>query len=341
VQLRTAKKLTPGLALVAGVSALATLLGHVLPLLGGAACALALGIALRWRFSPGAAYDAGIRFTARQVLQWSIVALGFGLPLGQVMRAGMDSLSVTLATVAAAFISALLFGRLLAVPGRLCLLIGTGTAICGGSAIAAVSPIVEPDAHETAFSLSTIFLFNVVAVVAFPALGHWLGLSERGFALWAGTAINDTSSVVAAAYAWSQGAGEYASIVKLTRAMLIVPLTVLLALGVAFRQRRVPGAAPGVAGQRLRWATLARALPWFIVCFVAASALSAHLPPIVGDAARALAPLMITAALAAVGLSTDLARMRATGWRPVALGLLVWGSVAASSLLVQHLSARW
>ena len=103
MQLKTANRLFPGLALVTGVSALATLLGHVLPLFGGAACALALGIALRWRFSPGAAYDAGIRFAARQVLQWSIVALGFGLPLAQVMRAGMDSLSVTLATVAVAW----------------------------------------------------------------------------------------------------------------------------------------------------------------------------------------------------------------------------------------------
>lgn len=296
---------------------------------------------MRWCFSPGGAFDAGIRFAARQVLQWSIVALGFGLPFADVMRTGIDSLSVTLTTVAAAFLAALLFGRLLAVPGRLCLLIGTGTAICGGSAIAAVSPIVDPDAHETAFSLSTIFLFNVIAVVLFPALGHLIGLSERGFGLWAGTAINDTSSVVAAAYAWSRGAGEYATIVKLTRAMLIVPLTVLLAVGYGFWRRRRRPAGNFVGGERNGYAALVRAVPWFIVCFVAASAFAPALPSWLGEVARAAAPLMITAALAAIGLSTDLGRMRATGWRPVALGLLVWCSVALSSLLVQHLSARW
>ena len=333
--------LLPGLALVAGLSALALCFGSCFPLFGSAVAGIALGIAVRWRFAPGAAYDAGIRFAARQVLQWSIVALGFALPIAEVARTGLDSLSVTLATIAAAFCAALVFGRLLAVPGRLCLLIGTGTAICGGSAIAAVAPIVEPDAHETAFSLSTIFLFNVAAVVIFPLLGHLLGLSERGFGLWAGTAINDTSSVVAAAYSWSRGAGEYATIVKLTRAMLIVPLTLLLAAGFGIKRRRQRLAADGALSESAGWRKLLRAVPWFIVGFVAASAFATSLPSGLATAARTVAPLMITAALTAIGLSTDLGRMRETGWRPLVLGLLVWISVALTSLLVQYLTARW
>ena len=327
-----AKPLFSGLALVLALGALATLIGRVFPLLGGAVAGIVLGIAWRWRGPLPPACLPGIGFAARQLLQWSIVALGLGLPIMAVARTGMDSLSVTLATVAASFLSALLFGKLLRVPTKLCVLIGSGTAICGGSAIAAIAPIVEPEAHETAFSLSTIFLFNVLAVLLFPLLGHLLGLSERGFGLWAGTAINDTSSVVAAAYAWSSGAGEYATIVKLTRAMLIIPLALILAALASVRQGR---GEHGVLRSALG------AVPWFIVCFVVASALGQFLPEVVGATAQWIAPLMITAALTAVGLSTDLARMRETGWRPVVLGLLVWFSVAATSLLVQHATGRW
>ena len=330
------KSLAAGLALVFALAALATLLGRLMPLLGGAVAGILLGIAVRWRRAPSPRCQPGIAFAAKQLLQWSIVALGFGLPVAEVARTGADSLSVTLATVCASFVSALVCGRLLRVPGKLCVLIGSGTAICGGSAIAAIAPIVEPDAHETAFSLSTIFLFNVLAVLTFPLLGHLLGLSERGFGLWAGTAINDTSSVVAAAYSWSDGAGQYATIVKLTRAMLIIPLALILAVGSGLRR----GAA-GRGGAHGGVLAALHAVPGFIVCFVVASALGQFLPPLVVTLAQSIAPLMITVALTAIGLSTDLTRMRETGWRPVVLGLLVWFSVAATSLAVQHLTARW
>lgn len=325
------RSLLPGLALVLGLAAVATLLGKTFPLMGSAVVGILLGITIRWRIAPGANCDEGIRFAAKQVLQWSIVALGFGLPIVEVAKTGMDSLSITLATVSAAFFSALVFGKLLKVPATLCVLIGTGTAICGGSAIAAITPVVKADAHETAFSLSTIFLFNVLAVLLFPLLGHIMGLSDRGFGLWAGTAINDTSSVVAAAYSWSNGAGEYATIVKLTRAMLIVPVTLILGVLYSLNQRN----------RNQHWLrALLRTAPWFIVWFVVASAVGQFLPSAVNTAAHFMAPLMITAALTAIGLSTDLDKMRQTGWRPVALGLLVWISVASTSLLVQHFTAR-
>lgn len=324
----------PGLALVAAVTLAATLLGRVLPLVGDAVLGILLGIAVH-RYFPrlaGPRSQPGIRLAASHLLPGSVVVLGFCLPIAEVAKTGLNSLSVTLATIAAAYGSAIVFGALLRVPLRLGTLIATGTAICGGSAIAAVAPVVKSDAHETAFSLSTIFLFNIAAVLLFPPIGHWLGLSARGFGLWAGTAINDTSSVVAAAYAWSREAGEYATIVKLTRATLIIPVTLAIGGIFAFIQRRQGGFAA---------ANLYRAIPWFIVCFVAASACGRFLPPWVADTARWLAPLTITGALTAIGLTTDLGKLRQAGWRPVALGLLVWLSVAGCSLLVQSLTARW
>lgn len=326
------KALWPGLGLVIGLSAIAVLVGDVFPLVGSAVAGILLGIVMRWRIPGHARWDAGIQFASKDVLQWSIVALGFCLPIADVAKTGLNSLPVTLSTIGAAFFSALFFGKLLRVPEKLCVLIGTGTAICGGSAIAAMTPAIKANEHETAFSLSTIFLFNIVAVLLFPLLGHVMGLTDLGFGLWAGTAINDTSSVVAAAYSWSKRAGEYATIVKLTRAMLIIPVTLLIGSWFSLRAR---------GGGRFNLQRVVQTVPWFIVWFAVASAVGQFLPKAIGDAARYLAPIMITVALTAIGLSTDLGKMRETGWRPIALGLLVWISVASMSLLMQYLTGRW
>src|SRR5690606_30101390 len=244
-----------GMALAALVALAAWGVGLALPLLGAAVAAIVLGVLVRALFAPGPAFDPGIRFTGRKVLQWSIVGLGFGLDVGEVARTGLESLGVLLGTLLVAFGAAWALGRLLKVPGKLTVLVGVGTAICGGSAIAAVAPIIRPQDHETAFAISTIFLFNLVAVLLFPALGHWMHLSDAGFGLWAGTAINDTASVVAAGYAYSDAAGDYATIVKLTRATMIVPVCIAIAALVAWRGGgAAAGARPG----------LGRVFPWFI-----------------------------------------------------------------------------
>jgi uncharacterized membrane protein YadS len=159
----------------------ALLLGRQMPLVGGPVFGILLGILVRNLFAPGARYEAGIKFASKYVLQWSIIALGFGLSLSQVAHTGLESL-VTAVTITAAGLSAWGLGRLLGVGDKLKLLIGVGTAICGGSAIAAVTPIVKPDDHETAFAISTIFLFNIAAVLLFPVLGHVLHLSDLGLA---------------------------------------------------------------------------------------------------------------------------------------------------------------
>ena len=329
------KKLEPllaGLSLLLVLAVLATGLGRLIPLMGSAVIGILLGVGVRYRFSLPIRCAAGIQFGHKQVLQWSIVALGLSLPIVEVAKTGMNSLSVTLATISAAFFSALIFGRLLRVPAKLALLIGTGTAICGGSAIAAITPVVKPDAHDAAYSLTTIFMFNIVAVLVFPPLGHLLGLSDHGFGLWAGTAINDTSSVVAAAYSWSVSAGDYATIVKLTRALLIIPLTLILGLYYSLK-------TPTNEQRDVR--SIVKAVPWFIVWFVAASLSGQYFPQVIRHEAQGIAHFMITVALTAVGLSTDLEKMKLTGWRPVALGMLVWISVAATGLMVQSITARW
>ena len=324
--------LWPGLLLSTAIALVAFGLGQWLPLVGGPVFGIVLGVIVRNVVAPPTACQPGIRFAGKQVLQWSIVALGLGLSLTQVAQTGLDSLAVTLVTVAVAFASALMLGRLLRIESKLKVLIGAGTAICGGSAIAAVTPIIKADEHETAFAISTIFLFNLVAVVVFPALGHLMGMSQEGFGLWAGTAINDTSSVVAAGYSYGQAAGDHATIVKLTRATLIIPMCLVLAAVEAWRQKQQ-------GGGRL---DLRKVIPWFILWFVVASAVSTAglIPDAWQPAIRLGAKLLIIVALTAIGLSADLRRMAATGFRPIALGLGVWAAVALSSLGVQYVTGQ-
>ena len=293
---------------------------------------IVLGIVVRNLLSPGERYTPGIAFAGKKVLQWSIIALGFGLSLDQVAKTGLESLSVTLVTMTVAFLAAWLLGRWLGVHDKLKILIGVGTAICGGSAIAAVTPIIRPDDHDTAFAISTIFLFNLIAVLLFPLLGHLMHMSDLGFGLWAGTAINDTSSVVAAGYSYSHAAGDYATIVKLTRATLIIPVCLVLAFVVAAREKRKHAQAGSVSHF-----SLASIFPWFILWFLVASAVrtAGLIPVAIQPAIHLLAEFLIIVALTAIGLSANLRKMAASGARPILLGLGVWVAVAVSSLLVQ------
>ncbi len=305
---------------------MAWVLARFVPLLGAAVLAIVIGIAISLTRRPGPASAPGIAFASTVLLQVAIVLLGTTLGLGQILRVGARSLPVMLGTLAVALAGAALLGRVLAVSPRLRALIGVGTGICGASAIAAIAGIVEATGTEVAYAISTIFVFNIVAVLLFPPLGHLLNLSQHGFGLWAGTAVNDTSSVVAAAYAYGHAAGAQAVVVKLTRTTLIVPV----ALGLwAFRARG-------------RAAPPRRLVPWFLVGFVLASVLNTM--GVVDDSARRplahAALVLITVALAAIGLASDLGRMRHIGAHPFALGALLWVAVAGTSLLLQAISGQ-
>ena len=330
---RSLSGLLPGLLLACVPAVLAWLGGLAWPLLGGAVLAILLGVLLRAAWTPPAQCAPGIEFAGKYVLQAAIVLLGFGLDLGEVARVGRASLRITLATLTLAFIATWLLRRLLRIPGKLAVLVGVGTAICGGSAIAAVAPILQAEEHDTAFALSTIFLFNLVAVLLFPWLGHLLGMDATQFGLWAGTAINDTSSVVAAGYAYGHAAGDYAVIVKLARASMIVPVCLLLAGALAWRAR---GQAAGSGQPSLRSGGI---VPWFILWFIAASLLRTlgYVPAAMLAGLHLAASMAMVLALAAIGLSANLQHMRATGPRPVLLGLGVWLAVALGSLAAQAL----
>ena len=217
---RGAAGLLPGLGACVVIGAAAWCMAKYIPvagkLIGGPVFAILLGMILAFVKRP-AWFQAGITFSGKKILQYSIIFLGFGMDIMTVLKTGGQSLAVMLCTIAASLLTAFLVGRALKVDGNTSILIGVGTSICGGSAIAATAPVIDADDKEVAYSISTIFLFNILAVFIFPALGRVFGMSDTGFGVWAGTAINDTSSVVAAGFSFSDAAGEMATIVKLTR----------------------------------------------------------------------------------------------------------------------------
>lgn len=335
--MNTLRKLVPGLVLVTIISIISTVLGSYLPLIGGPVFGLLIGLVLNNTVGKPKNTLSGVQFSSKKVLQWSIIVIGCNLSLASVWSTGVESLAVLLSSLLAAFLAAYFFGKLLKIPTRLKILIGVGTAICGGSAIAATSPIIEAEETEIAYSISTIFMFNIAAVLLFPWIGHWLGLSDTGFGLWAGTAINDTSSVVAAGYMFSNAAGDYATIVKLVRTTFIIPVTFCLAMLFARKkkqQQQKEGSAETYNALKV--------FPWFIVWFLVASLLNTI--GLFGDGFLTFTGLaskfMIVMALTAIGLSANFRSMLKTGVRPILFGLIVWFFVAAVSLSVQWASAQ-
>ncbi|MDU2064161.1 MAG: putative sulfate exporter family transporter [Sporomusaceae bacterium] len=308
-------------------AAVAYTLGLYYPIIGGPVFGIVLGMIFASVKRPQI-LEAGISFTGKKILQYAVILLGFEMNLFEVAAIGAKSFSVMIFTLLTAFGVAYLVGKLLKLDRKTTLLIGAGTAICGGSAIAAVAPVIAAKDKEIAFSISTIFLFNVAAVFLFPFLGHYWQLSDTGFGMWAGTAINDTSSVVAAAYSYSDAAGSYATIVKLTRALMIVPICLLLAGVMAYRNKQ----KNSFSFQRI--------FPWFILWFVVASLVhtAGVLPESLAGLLGSCGKFAIMMAMSAIGLNTRLVELVKNGVRPILLGSVCWAAVAFASLFVQHLS---
>lgn len=317
----------PGIALAAAVALPAWAVGRLAPVVGGPVLGILLGMLLAAFWKRPAALQAGISYTSRTVLQVAIVLLGFEMNLYNVLHVGAMTALLMVFTLSAAFLTAWIMGKVLKVGTNSTTLVGVGTAICGGSAIAATAPVIGASDEEVAGSISTIFLFNVIAAFLFPALGHLLGLSNDGFGLWAGTAINDTSSVVAAGYAYSDAAGNLAVIVKLTRTLMILPVTLVLGFVTARRSSRAG------AGKF----SLTKIMPWFVLGFLAASVLRTFLPlgQAIPTALVQVGKYMIVMAMACIGLNTDLPKLLRNGMRPLLLGLTCWVVLAAVSLLAQ------
>ena len=303
----------------------AYILGLYFPIVGGPVFGILLGMLFAKKRRPQAV-EKGIQFTGKKILQYAIILLGFEMNLFHVMEVGEQSLYVMIFTLLAAFGAAFLVGKVLGLDRDMTSLIGAGTAICGGSAIAAVAPVIGAKDRDVVISIATIFFFNVLAVFIFPFLGHSWGMTDTGFGMWAGTAINDTSSVVAAGYAYSHDAGAYATIVKLTRTLMIVPVCLFFSLLV------MKGARSG-AGFSLR-----RIFPMFVLYFVLACIVNTTgiLPAEISHGLGMLGKFSIVLAMSAIGLNTDLASLVRNGARPLALGMVCWIAVAGTSLIVQH-----
>jgi uncharacterized integral membrane protein (TIGR00698 family) len=339
----------PGVAAAAGIAAIATVLGEFVPVVGAPVLAVVAGITIRSQLPQAQSLRPGLAFTSTRVLQASIVVLGTGLSLGQVVSTGESSMPVLVGTLLIALGVAWSVGRAMHLRPDLNILIGVGTAICGASAIAATDAVIDADETDVSYAIATIFTFNVVAVLTYPTVGHLLGLSQHAFGLWAGTAINDTSSVVAASTIYGHAAVAYGAVVKLTRTLAIVPLCLGLA---AWRNRAATKSA--LVSQRVANAgvqppnglrtsarrygfDLRQAIPTFIVGFLVAVSLNTVglVPPAWHHALADLASWMITAALAAIGLSANVSHIRSAGPRPLLFGALLWGAVGIASLALQ------
>ncbi|MDR7542840.1 MAG: putative sulfate exporter family transporter [Armatimonadota bacterium] len=325
----------PGLVAVAFIAAAAQLTGSLAPLIGAPVLALVAGLVVRNTVGPRAALRDGADFTLKRLLRLAIILFGATLSFQQVVTIGAAAATVIAATIVLALGLVAALGRALRAPRGLVSLIGVGTAICGATAIITVGPIIESREEEIAFAVTTVFLFNMLAVLVYPLLGHLLALSDAVFGLWAGTAIHDTSSVLAAAFAFSEPAGRVATVVKLTRTLALVPLAVLYGI-VHSTTRRV---GHGGLGARV---DLIKIFPWFVLWFVAAAAMnSLHL---FGAAAVRWASLvgrfLVVMVMAAVGLSADLGRMRQIGLGPFYVGLAASVTIAAVSMVLIRLLAR-
>jgi uncharacterized integral membrane protein (TIGR00698 family) len=320
-----------GLLLCVGIAALAEIGGSFAPLIGAPLFAIAVGVLIA-NAVPSIVQQKSLRLsdTSKLCLKGGIILLGASLDLGDIVHTGMGSLPLLAVTMASGLVCALWLGKSLGIDWRMRCLIGIGTTICGASAIAALAPVIRAKAEEIAYSVTVVFFFNMVAVFTFPAMGHLLGLSDNGFGIWAGTAVNDTSAVVAAGFAFSQAAGTIATIVKLTRTTLIIPLVLGFGLVLPFLIKDENAASQSLAKR------VYAAVPTFIILFVLAAA--ANTAGLIGSHAmqvQMLGRVVMVVALAAVGLQGHWRAFVGAGSRPLVLGLVTWFVVAVSGLAVQ------
>lgn len=334
-----------GIFLCLVIATIAWFLGGLYPIIGGPVFGIIFGMIIIMILPnlQNKGFGPGIKYTSKKLLQLSIILLGFEMNLYNVIKVGGQSLIVMVFTLTSAFLVAYFLGKALKLKGKMTTLISVGTSICGGSAIAATAPVIRAEDEDVAQAISTIFLFNILAVFIFPPLGHLFGLSDVGFGMWAGTAINDTSSVVAAGVSWSSVAGnnvalEFATIVKLTRTLMIVPITLVLAIYTS-RQFKIESAANsetsdlGDAGAF----KFSKVFPWFVIGFIATAIINtfAGLPLAVSEGLVTVGKFMIVMAMTAIGLNTNLKKLITNGFKPIFLGSCCWLTVAAVSLIVQ------
>ena len=320
------------------------LIGKIFPVIGGPVIAILAGMVITCFWTNKKNAEAGIKWTSKIILQTAVVLLGFGMNLGVILQTGRQSLPIIISTISTSLLIAWLLRKVLNVPSNTSILVGVGSSICGGSAIAATAPVIDADDTEVAQAISVIFFFNVIAAVLFPILGNALGFdttSGNAFGIFAGTAINDTSSVTAAASTWDSmwnlGSETLnkAVTVKLTRTLAIIPITLVLAF---LRTRREQTDHNKVDFKKI--------FPMFILYFIIASiittiAVNFGVPAAVFNPLKTLSKFFIVLAMSAIGLNTNIVKLVKTGAKPLLLGFSCWIGITCMSLLMQHVLGLW
>ncbi|MGN0462687.1 MAG: YeiH family protein [Ruminococcus sp.] len=355
------KKKGSGIVLSAVIATLSTFLaslslgGFSFEIIGAPVFAIVIGMiisAIFPKFSSLEFMKEGITFTSKKILQWAVIILGFSLNIQTVISVGGQSLPVIISTILTSLIVAFFLCKVLKMDKKVSTLVGVGSSICGGSAVAATAPVIDADDEEIAQSISVIFLFNIIAALIFPTLGNMLGLSNDGFALFAGTAVNDTSSVTAAASAWDSMKDTngmvlaQATTVKLTRTIAIIPITLVL----AFIRTRQAKKTNTETGSKVKFSKI---FPWFIIYFIIASLITTLISVLPESGftafysnsfvpfAKFLAKFFIAMAMCAIGLNTNVVNLVKKGGKPIFMGFCCWIAIAGVSLLMQHFLGYW
>lgn len=336
--MKNIRKLLPGAALALVIAAAAKFLEGLeesagLHFIGASVIALFIGMIINAFYKPNEITAPGIKFTSKKILKFAIILLGASLNIRTVLTVGKFSLTVMIFTLATCFGLGALIGKALGLNWKTSSLINAGTGICGGSAIAAIAPVIEADDMDIAYGLSATFLFDTVMIVVFPILGRWLGLSDAAFGLWAGTAVNDTSSVVATGYAFSEAAGDFATMVKLTRTLSIIPAVLIFAAINLHLKKKEQTDSSSVK------VSIRSIFPWFILGFLAMSGLTSLglIPASAASVLKSISKFLMVAALAAIGLNTDFKALCRSGAKPMIHGFIVSLLVVIVAITVEYM----
>lgn len=330
----------PGIIFSVGLAFICVVIASFIPkgLISAGVFALLIGMMLNPFTKKIAWLKDGFVFTSKTLLKTAIVLMGFSLSFSQIIKVGGFSLIVMTVTLITAFAGGFLLGKLLKMDWKLSGLISAGTGICGGSAIAAISPVIKAKDSDIAYAISATFIFDIIMVVLFPIMGKALNMSDMGFGLWAGTAVNDTSSVVAAGYAFSDLAGNYSIIVKLTRTLSIVPVVLIFSL-VNTRIEKKQLIASGQDSDNIvrQKANIGKIFPYFILFFLLAIGIKStgFIPENVTTTFAEISKFFMVMALGAIGLKTDIREFKSNGFKPMLHGFLISLLVVVMSLLVQ------
>lgn len=338
------KKYLSGILVTILLALLANLLSCLIPynLISASVIAMLLGMLLNPLAAKFTNLNYGFEFTAKKLLRVAIILMGASLSFKQVLEVGKFSLFVMTFTLITAFGGGHLLGRVLKMNWRLSSLISAGTGICGGSAVAAIAPVIEAEDTDIAYAISATFIFDIIMVVLFPIMGRYFGMSDLGFGLWTGTAVNDTSSVMAAGYAFSDAAGHYAVIVKLTRTLSIIPVVLMFSL-INQHLKAKDNLSSEVAVTEEDYSKvkieLSKIFPWFILGFLAlviirsvgliSNSLSSNL--------GSISKFLMVMSLGAIGFRTNAKKLAKSGFIPMLHGFIISALVVIVSFGVQLL----